>query len=191
MSPQRSNRVALIEGTLRCLERLPPERVTAREIAAEAGANLASIGYHFGSKDALVTEAVVAGLDRWLAAIADGLEHREAGGERGLDAVLAAYEASRPASTGVARAFVSAITRAPYDEAIRSKLVEGFRRARGDVDAVLGAGEAGEPGAGALALAMFHGLLLAELLDDGLRLEGERLRMGLDSLARVLGDQEA
>ena len=66
MSPQRSNRTQLIDGTLRCLERLPPERVTARAIADESGANLASITYHFGSKDDLVTEAVVAGLDRWL-----------------------------------------------------------------------------------------------------------------------------
>ncbi|HEU0041644.1 MAG TPA: helix-turn-helix domain-containing protein, partial [Jiangellaceae bacterium] len=69
MSPQRSNRAILIEGTLRCLERLPPERVTARAIAEEAGANLASITYHFGSKDDLVTEAVISGLDRWLAEV--------------------------------------------------------------------------------------------------------------------------
>src|SRR5919106_6153791 len=57
VSPQRSNRSRLVEGTLRCLERLPPERITARAIAKESGANLASITYHFGSKDALVTEA--------------------------------------------------------------------------------------------------------------------------------------
>ncbi|HET6213291.1 MAG TPA: TetR family transcriptional regulator, partial [Micromonosporaceae bacterium] len=59
MSPQRSNRANLIEGTLCCLERLPAERVTARAIAQESGANLASITYHFGSKDNLVTAAVV------------------------------------------------------------------------------------------------------------------------------------
>ena len=73
MSPQRSNRSQLLEGTLRCLERLPPERVTARAIAAESGANIASIAYHFGSKDELVTEAVIAGLDRWLEEIAGAL----------------------------------------------------------------------------------------------------------------------
>ena len=66
MSPQRSNRSNLIEGTLRCLERLPASRVTTRAIAEESGANLASIVYHFGSKDALVTEASITGLDRWL-----------------------------------------------------------------------------------------------------------------------------
>ena len=73
MSPQRSNRAQLVEGTLRCLERLPPERITARAIAAESRANLASIAYHFGSKDDLVTEAVIEGLDRWLAEIESAL----------------------------------------------------------------------------------------------------------------------
>jgi AcrR family transcriptional regulator len=56
VSPQPSNRANLIEGP-RCLERLPPERVTARAIAESSNANLASIAYHFGSKDELVTEA--------------------------------------------------------------------------------------------------------------------------------------
>src|SRR5918997_6511709 len=71
--PQRSNRSQLIEGALRCLERLPPERVTARAIAEQSGANVASIVYHFGSKDNLVTEAVIEGLDRWLVEITAAL----------------------------------------------------------------------------------------------------------------------
>ena len=54
MSPQRSNRQLLLDGALRCLERLPAEHITARAIADESGANLASIGYHFGSKEALL-----------------------------------------------------------------------------------------------------------------------------------------
>src|SRR5687768_8052012 len=78
MSPQRSNRDALLEGALRCLEELPPERVTARAIADASGANLASIAYHFGSKDELVTEAVIAGLDRWLAEIGRRLDALDA-----------------------------------------------------------------------------------------------------------------
>jgi len=72
VSPQRSNRRQLIEGTLRCIERLPSERITTRAIAEESDANVASIAYHFGSKDDLVTEAVVEGLDRWLEEIANG-----------------------------------------------------------------------------------------------------------------------
>jgi AcrR family transcriptional regulator len=79
VSPQRSNRDQLLDGALRCLERLPAERVTARVIADESGANLASIGYHFGSKDDLITAAVIEGLDRWLAEIQQNLSVVRAG----------------------------------------------------------------------------------------------------------------
>src|ERR687896_474154 len=109
MSPQPSNRAVLLEGALRCLERLPPERITARAIAAESGANLASIAYHFGSKDRLVTEAVIEGLDRWLAEIERGMGGIAGGrpAER-LRRALEVMEATRRDHTGLARAFLTA-----------------------------------------------------------------------------------
>ncbi len=58
---------------MRCLERLPAERITTRAIAEESNANVASIACHFGSNDDLLTEAVVEGLDRWLEEIANAL----------------------------------------------------------------------------------------------------------------------
>src|SRR5207247_991389 len=36
---------------------------TVRDIAAAAGVNHAAIGYHFGSRDALLTQALVAAVD--------------------------------------------------------------------------------------------------------------------------------
>ena len=42
-----------------------PGGVTARDLVAASGTNLASIGYHFGAKDALVQEAVNGLLDDW------------------------------------------------------------------------------------------------------------------------------
>ncbi|HEY5887545.1 MAG TPA: TetR family transcriptional regulator C-terminal domain-containing protein, partial [Acidimicrobiales bacterium] len=39
---------------------------TSRDITTEAEANLAAITYHFGSKDELVAEALLAGLREWL-----------------------------------------------------------------------------------------------------------------------------
>ncbi len=40
-------------------------RTTARDIASEAGVSLAAIGYHFTSKDALLTEALVLAFGEW------------------------------------------------------------------------------------------------------------------------------
>jgi AcrR family transcriptional regulator len=186
VSPQRSNRSELVEGTLRCLERLPPERVTARAIAEESGANLASITYHFGSKDELVTEAVVAGLDRWLAQIARRLDELEARvPEERFRAAFAVVAESRRQHEGLARTFLAAMAKASHDERVRQLLTEGFRRTRGEVAAVLGLGSdaAGHDAAG-LALALFDGLLFQSLVDPGLAIDGQRMT---DAQARLRG----
>jgi AcrR family transcriptional regulator len=191
LSPQRSNRFNLIKGTLRCLERLPPERVTARAIAQESGANLASINYHFGSKDNLVTEAVIEGLDRWLDEVAAGLGDLEtqAPAERYRRAAEA-IETTRRRHTGLARNFVGALAKAQHDPRIREMLAEGFGRTRPSVASLLGLGgdRAGRDAAG-LVLALFYGLLLQVLLDPGLGIEGARLKRAQARLLRVLPDR--
>ncbi|MFC4502046.1 MULTISPECIES: TetR/AcrR family transcriptional regulator [Streptomyces] len=50
----------LLEGAKRCLLAKGFVRTTARDIVKESGTNLASIGYHYGSKDALLAQAYVA-----------------------------------------------------------------------------------------------------------------------------------
>ena len=190
MSPQRSNRSHLIEGTLRCLERLPPEAVTARAIADESGANLASITYHFGSKDGLVTAAVVEGLDRWLAEIARRLEVVEADDPPArFRLAFEAVDAGRRRHAGLARTFLAAMAKAQHDTRVRALLAAGFQRARGDVADVLGLGsdEAGRD-AGALVLALFDGLLFQTLVDQSLAVHGDRVAGGLVRLRDVLAD---
>lgn len=54
------HREDLLEGAKRCLLAKGFVRTTARDIVKESGTNLASIGYHYGSKDALLAEAYVA-----------------------------------------------------------------------------------------------------------------------------------
>jgi AcrR family transcriptional regulator len=54
------HREDLLEGAKRCLLEKGFVRTTARDIVKESGTNLASIGYHYGSKDALLVEAFIA-----------------------------------------------------------------------------------------------------------------------------------
>ncbi|MFI6012871.1 TetR/AcrR family transcriptional regulator [Streptomyces sp. NPDC051243] len=54
------HREDLLEGAKRCLLAKGFVRTTARDIVKESGTNLASIGYHYGSKDALLAEAYLA-----------------------------------------------------------------------------------------------------------------------------------
>ncbi|KOU77024.1 TetR family transcriptional regulator [Streptomyces sp. MMG1533] len=53
------HREDLLEGAKRCLLQKGFARTTARDIVKESGTNLASIGYHYGSKDALLVQAYV------------------------------------------------------------------------------------------------------------------------------------
>jgi AcrR family transcriptional regulator len=188
VSPQRSNRSNLLEGTLRCLERLPAERVTARAIAAESGANIASIAYHFGSKDELVTEAVIAGLDLWLEEIAGALgelERLEPAAR--LQRAATAIEATRRHHAGLARNFLGALAKAQHDPRIRAALADGFRRTRPRVAALLGLGEdqPGEDAAG-LVHSLFTGLLFQALLDPDLTIEGRRMTRAQARLREAL-----
>ncbi|MBW5484820.1 TetR/AcrR family transcriptional regulator [Streptomyces bambusae] len=59
------HREDLLEGAKKCLVEKGFVRTTARDIVNASGANLASIGYHYGSKDALLTEAFIALMHEW------------------------------------------------------------------------------------------------------------------------------
>lgn len=59
------HREDLLEGAKRCLLEKGFVRTTARDIVKESGTNLASIGYHYGSKDALLTQAFVELVQEW------------------------------------------------------------------------------------------------------------------------------
>ncbi|PWI15381.1 TetR family transcriptional regulator [Streptomyces sp. Act143] len=62
------HREDLLEGAKRCLLAKGFTRTTARDIVKESGTNLASIGYHYGSKDALLVQAYVS--------LIEGMGHR-------------------------------------------------------------------------------------------------------------------
>ena len=85
------HREDLLEGAKRCLLEKGFVRTTARDIVTESGTNLASIGYHYGSKDALLAQAYVA--------LTEGPRTlRRAGGGRGRQ--LARLAGAVPAGVG-------------------------------------------------------------------------------------------
>jgi AcrR family transcriptional regulator len=59
------NREALLLGAKCCLLEKGFARTTARDIAGAAGVSLAAIGYHFRSKEALLTEALMLAIEDW------------------------------------------------------------------------------------------------------------------------------
>jgi AcrR family transcriptional regulator len=188
VSPQRSNREELIEGTLRCLERLPAERITARAITEESGANLASITYHFGSKDDLVTAAIIEGLDRWLVEVDRGLAALRSPTPRAkFRRAGEVIEASRQRHAGLVRNLFAALAKAHHDARVREQLAAGFHKTRPATASLLDLGDdqAGED-AGGLVLALFYGLLLQVDLDSSLAIDGKRMERAQLRLLGVL-----
>ncbi|MEV0296849.1 TetR/AcrR family transcriptional regulator [Nocardia sp. NPDC050710] len=65
------NREDLLAGARKAIMERGVAKTTARDIAAAAGVSLAAIGYHFGSKERLITEALAEALG---SGIGDGME---------------------------------------------------------------------------------------------------------------------
>lgn len=59
------HREDLLAGAKKCLYEKGYARSTARDIVAASGTNLASIGYHYGSKEALLNAALFEAIGEW------------------------------------------------------------------------------------------------------------------------------
>ena len=82
------HREDLLEGAKRCLLAKGFVRTTARDIVKESGTNLASIGYHYGSKDALLAQAYIALIE----GVSDGFQ---GGGGAGITGAPGSLERFR------------------------------------------------------------------------------------------------
>jgi AcrR family transcriptional regulator len=185
VSPQRSNRDALIDGALQCLAENPAANVTARDIANRSNANLASIGYHFGSKNGLLAEAMVEGFRRWFMEVALELADLPLGdpGAR-LRRAVEVVSLGAERHVGLARAFLAALASAPHDVRVRGPLVESYRESRAAIAGLIGLGE-DEVGqdAAALLIAVFDGLLIQAMLEPSWELSAARVAAAQDRLA--------
>ena len=168
---QPSNRDALLEGALACFEDKGFGEITARDIAAKSNANLASIGYHFGSKDALLVEAVNEGFRRWLTEIGRATTAAiEESGRNRFEAAVEAAKATANANRPLALAFLEALARAPRDPGLAEALAAGYRDSRAAVASLLGLEGEHAPSlaAATLMIAAFDGLLIQGLIEPGL-----------------------
>jgi AcrR family transcriptional regulator len=160
----RATRAAINDGGL--------ESVTAREVAGRARANLASIGYHFGSKDALVAEALVAEVTELVAPVLALLDVADDAVDRASNAVAALQELF-DTSLGRIPAYLAALSQASHDDEVRVRLSGLFeqvrRRLAENIEGQLAAGELPgwvEPTAMAsLIVAVVQGVVVSATLE--------------------------
>jgi AcrR family transcriptional regulator len=196
-----SHRQQLLDGALECLRTKGYARTTARDIAAAAGANLASIGYHFGSKDALLNEAVIAVSEEW----ARKMEQAAFAGqgasalERMASSWMAmfdAFEEERPLLV----AFVEAMAQAQWSDELRERMAASYRGLRDRVGEMVSRSLGDDPAAAAAdprvvasyLMAVFDGFVLQWLLDPEDTPKGETLVASLGAaLAAAMAGAEA
>jgi AcrR family transcriptional regulator len=68
------NREALLAGAKQCLHEKGYARTTVRDLASAANVSMAAIGYHFGSREALLNTALIEANEEWGEALAKTLQ---------------------------------------------------------------------------------------------------------------------
>jgi AcrR family transcriptional regulator len=118
-----ATRAALVDATLACLAERGPTGTTSRAIAGRAGANLAAITYHFGSKEALVAEALLTSVRGWLEPVLSVLRSDDEPTSRTVRAV-AALQSSLADARAALPLHLGALTTAAHNPALRHGLDE-------------------------------------------------------------------
>jgi AcrR family transcriptional regulator len=126
-----SHRDRLLAGALTCLQEKGYAHTTARDLVAASGTNLRSIGYHFGSKEALLDEALGECFRLWTARVEEAVFGTPARSPReqlhaALVALIDSFDELRPQVL----ACVEAIAPAARSETLRAKVAAGYAQAR-------------------------------------------------------------
>jgi AcrR family transcriptional regulator len=198
---QQSSREQLLAGAIECLQAKGYARTTARDIAAASGANLASIGYHFGSKEGLLNAAIIRMYEEWTRRIGEAAFATPDAPPLGRIAsswvaMIGAFDEQRPLLV----AFVESIAQAERSEELRAQMAKHLDESRemvgGMVAASLGP-DAKDLGidpkvVASFLIAVFDGLVIQWLLSSEQTPTGEELAQSLGgALGLVLSGAEA
>jgi AcrR family transcriptional regulator len=168
------HREELLAAARRLLEERGYAHITARDLVAASDTNLASIGYHFGSKAALLNAAIEASFADWAEQLAAFvMSDPEATPLQRASATWVASLEGMAQRRPILQAYIEALAQALRVPELREQLAEHYRRARamvaGLVAQSLGDGsDADDPRCRAVAtlvIAACDGLALQSVLD--------------------------
>ncbi|TKK79018.1 TetR/AcrR family transcriptional regulator [Herbidospora galbida] len=183
------HREDLLAGAKKCLYERGYAQTTARDIVAASGTNLASIGYHFGSKEALLNAALM----EVLTDLGRSLDAAVAGGDRGDHAgglgetwrlVRESFAEHQP----IWVAGIGAYVQSQYSPDLRDLLAPIVRGILGQLaEEVPGADEKSAKAIASIQLALLTGLVLQWVVDPDHALTGPELAEGLRALTGPTG----
>lgn len=168
------HREQLLVAARRLLEERGYAHITTRDLVAASDTNLASIGYHFGSKAALLNAAIDAAFEEWSEQLASLVmaDPQATPIQRGVATWVAVLE-SLPQRQPILRAYFEALAQSQRTPELSDQLAQHYRAARSRVAALvaqsLGDGSsADDPRCRAIAtfvIATCDGLSIQWLLD--------------------------
>jgi AcrR family transcriptional regulator len=170
------HREALLEGAIRCIHEQGYSRTTARDLVAASGTNLASIGYHYGSKEALLRQAIFESFRRWYMPLIESVAGR------GLEASARDLLGSLDEHRWLIVAHLEAVAEAPRDEELRAFIADRYGEFRAALAAQLGGGPAAEESA-AQIMALLDGTIIQWLLGTGWQPDPDALLSAIRSAA--------
>ncbi|WP_241010618.1 TetR/AcrR family transcriptional regulator [Mycobacterium camsae] len=174
--PGSSTRQRLLEAAVTCIRRKGYAATTARDITELSGANLASIGYHFGSKDALLDEALIEATERWLRPLA---RQRRGAESAGLESELSNFVESLPGNRAVVLAFFEALPRVERSPVVRARLAEIYEQLRAGILDVLPPAWRDDTALASAIVALYDGILVQWLVDPDRVIDAPAMVAGL------------
>ncbi|ASF11092.1 putative TetR family transcriptional regulator [Nocardia brasiliensis NBRC 14402] len=187
------NREDLLAGARRCLLDKGYARTTVRDIATAAGGvSMAAIGYHFGSKEALLNEALAEANREWGVELERALTEARRPDSAPLDRFASSWSAvidSIGTHRGLWAATFDTIAQAGHDPATKDQLAARMAEARGGLAYLLAdAGTEADSDAAdprkAQALGAFYQILLTGLAAQCL-IDPEHAPSGADLAAAI------
>ncbi|MEU5959383.1 TetR/AcrR family transcriptional regulator [Streptomyces sp. NPDC047525] len=189
------NREDLLSGARRCLEEKGWGRITVRDIAAASGVSMAAIGYHFGSREALLTSALIEAIDEWgtrLGRVLSAYGAEGASEAERYEALWAAVIQSFADDRTLWLATLEALVQAEHSDDLRRYLATGQAEGRRGLAALLrgtpedAVDDATARTLGSAQLALFTGLMTQWLTDPDQAPRASEVVTGLRALTRLV-----
>jgi AcrR family transcriptional regulator len=182
------NREALLDGALQSLLDKGYAATTARDIVTRAGTSLAAIGYHFGSTEHLLHEAIAEGFRRWRFELAAALEGQVGRAPADLlaavgDQLTQVFEEQR----ALFAVFLEALVLAERSATVQAHAAAGYQEDRVAVAALVGSirtsGGGDDLTLASVLLAVVDGLFIQHLISPA---DAPTPRAALDLLAPLI-----
>ncbi|MFF5207897.1 TetR/AcrR family transcriptional regulator [Streptosporangium sp. NPDC000396] len=191
------NREDLLAGARRCLEEKGWARTTVRDITAAAGGvSMAAIGYHFGSREALLNAALIQAIDEWGTETGRALAGYGAPGStpaEQYEAMWARIIESFTTHRKLWIATIEALLQAEHSSELRQHLASGQREGRRGLAALLqGVAEDEVQDAtvrtlGSVQMALLSGVMFQWLTDPEHSPSGAEILEGLRAITAAFG----